>query len=233
MKPLVFISKALDPASPFQQRLVDAGWAVMGTSLLNFQAVGLAHIPACDWIFFYSKRAVRFLLDQHELPPGIRLAAIGPGTARQIRERGYPVHFVGSGHPETTAAQFLQVAAGQRVLFPRAAQSRRSVQQLLAQQLSVIDRVIYRNTIREDFEIPPCAYLVFTSPLNAQAYFQRYAIAPWQRVIAIGPTTAQKLTELGVKNTRTSSAPTEEKLAETVLNWDKMQPWDPNTVKPD
>jgi len=55
---------------------------------------------------------------------------------------------------------------------------------------------------------------VFTSPLNAQAYFARYALLEGQKVVAIGRTTAQAIADLGISNVITAPTPTEEVLAE-------------------
>ncbi len=51
------------------------------------------------------------------------------------------------------------------------------------------------------FKIPISDYLVFTSPMNAQAYYKRYKPRKKQTVFAIGATTAVALLELGIKYT--------------------------------
>ena len=59
--------------------------------------------------------------------------------------------------------------------------------------------------------------LVFTSPMNAQAYFSKHILAEKQRVVAIGQTTAGALRELGIATVEVAASPDERGLAEAVL----------------
>jgi uroporphyrinogen-III synthase len=106
------------------------------------------------------------------------------------------------------------VAQGQKVCFPRAAQSRESIQKTLAHTVTIVDLVVYTNTPRTDFDLPQVQILVFTSPLNAQAYFAKYTPSADQQVLAIGQSTAKALFDLGVKKLQIAPTPSEEVLAE-------------------
>lgn len=217
MDQTVFITREQGPASPFSRRLEAAGWRVRGQSLLQHEAVPFTDVPDCDWTFFYSPRAVRFFLEQLTDRPVVRWAAIGPGTAKALEARGIVPDFVGDGDPDATAAAFLPLAAGQRVLFPRARHSRQSVQRALGDEIISLDLIVYDNRPKADFEAPPCRVLVFTSPLNARAYFGRYPLREGQRVVAIGPSTAVTLSDLGVIFDAVAAEPSEEGLAAAVL----------------
>lgn len=214
----VFISRTLPPDSTFLMKLMAHGCRVHGERLVRFEPVPIAHLPEGEWLFFYSKTGVRFFFQQ--IPPsrieGYRVGALGPGTAAYL-ENYCHVHFAGDGDPLQTAVSFLQLARGQRVVFVRAANSRESIQQLLTGKLIAIDLVVYDNRLRDDFDVPDCEVLVFTSPLNAKAYFSKKKKYGFQKVIAIGDTTREALEALGIRNVHVADAPTEDALADKVL----------------
>ena len=222
MKPRVFISRELALNSIFLQKLRAASYEVLGESLVAFREVPFTLPLETDWVFFYSKKAVQFFLNNAQVVGYLKnrqKAVLGPGTAAALSKRGYNADFVGTGEPETTAEAFGQLATGKRVLFPRAAHSRRSVQQLLEGQMIAQDLVVYHNEPRTDFTLPVCEYLVFTSPLNVQAYMAKYAIAAGQKIVAIGGTTAAALRESGITEWRVADSPSEEDLAMVVLGY--------------
>lgn len=186
----VFITRELEADSVFARKLRAEGYVVSGHSLLQFQAVPFGKLPSCDWIFFYSRQGVAFFFEKNpEIPAGVQWAALGEATATQLGKHIPCVHFTGNGDPLETSLQFLEVAAGKRVLFPRARQSKESIARALAGKIEAIDLIVYDNIQGEPVEIPDCEWLVFTSPLNASAYFSGHIPRPHQKVLAIGKTT--------------------------------------------
>ncbi len=220
VNPKVFISKERSVDSPYLQRLLPANWEFIGFSLLHFEALEFAAPPTTDWVFFYSQRGVHFFLSRQTPDESTRLAAIGKATAEAIRQYGYSVDFIGNGHPEQVATAFEELAYGQLVLFPRARRSRQSIQQLLHEKIDVLDLVIYDNNYRTDFEIPACHYVILTSPMNVEAFFNKYQPLDGQRFIAIGKTTAATLNQFDIHPYKTAEAPTEEALAQCLLAWE-------------
>ncbi len=202
----------------FSTMLSDVKFNVKGQSLIELNALPFDLPTSFDWLFFYSKNAARFFLEQVS-PNNIKssIAAFGPGTAQLLMDKKIPIHFSGSGKPTSTAQDFLKIAHQQKVLFPRAKYSRKSIQNLLKGQIQEIDLIIYDNQIRTDFELKNLDILVFTSPLNALAYFTKYKLLQGQRVIAIGKTTAKELKKLGIQKIEISERPSESSLAELVL----------------
>lgn len=216
----VFISRELKADSIFRTRLEAIGAEVIGQSLIEFAPVVFHGIPPCDWIFFYSKKAVCFFFEGlgEKLLSEIKWAALGRGTAAALSARGITPGFIGTGEPEGVAEAFAIEAAGQRVLFPQARQSRQSVQQLLGDKIQPVSLVVYDNQPRRSFDIPFCRVLVFTSPLNAEAYFGKYTLQPGQSAVAIGETTAATLRRLDVAEVAVAEEPSEEGLAEVVIS---------------
>jgi uroporphyrinogen-III synthase len=215
----VFISRRQTTSSPFYDRMVAAGYEVIAQSLIHFNAMPFSLPTHFDWVFFYSKNAVKYFFEKvsdaevkHK-----RLACIGKGTASTLEQLGYTPDFVGSGHPEEVAEDFYAEAPKSIVLFPQAAYSQQSVQKRLAAKVQTISLVVYKNTPIPAFTIPFCEILVFTSPMNVSAYASHYAIKDNQTCIAIGHTTSQALEEYKVKNIVIATAPSEEKMAEAAL----------------
>lgn len=195
----IFITRDLKQDSPLRRWAAATGNLVTGRSLLDFAAVPFAppgEAPA-DWWFFYSSRAVEFGLVE-KLPESVKLAAIGPGTAKALLGVAGRVDFTGEGSPEEVAAAFGEIAAGATVFFPRALQSRRTVQHLLADKITVLDAICYDNVMVPAAEPVAADVYVFTSPLNVEAYLDHQPLAPAARVIAIGPSTAAALEARGV-----------------------------------
>lgn len=173
-----------------------------GISLIDFSAISFQQVPAADWVFFYSSRGLAFFfagLHHLGLTPDYfpKYATIGKDTARSLRQAGVEPTFIGNGRPNETARDFLPLARGQRVLFPRARHSQQSIQQRIGQELIALDLIVYDNRARTDIAVPFTPYVVLTSPLNAQAYYQLRPPVPQQHFIAIGPTTARAMQALG------------------------------------
>lgn len=212
------ITRDLSESSEFVALLRQAGWQVQGRSLLALSALPLGVIPAADWIFFSSQNAVRFWPAGADMPAAL-LGAIGPATAAALQTAFGRVNFTGVGDPETTARQFKPFAAGKTVLFPGARHSRQSVQQRLGDAVQGIHLPVYDNRPVENPARFEGEVLVFTSPMNVEAYCSKHPLLAQQRLVAIGQTTAAALSERGFSNIRIAPEPTERSLAETVLRW--------------
>lgn len=220
----LFISRHLAPKSNFRTLLEGTNLTIIDKSLIQFHPLPFVQIPSGDWLFFYSKNGVAFFFDRlHQL--GLKSkdlatknwAAIGKGTAESLKQYIPTIDFIGTGAAESTTAAFLKVAAGQRVVFIRAKTSNLSIHKLLEDKVILKDLVVYENTIRSNFTIPFCKYLVFTSSLNVKAYFQKYPLQNGQIFIAIGTPTATTLQNLAVSNIIIAETTTEEGLAEAII----------------
>ncbi len=192
---MLFVSRELRLDSPLRRWAAARGEEVIAQSLLTFAPVGFTAPTQVDWWFYYSSRAVEFA---GAPPENVRLAAIGGSTAAVVLRRTGRVDFCGNGHPEKTAEDFLSVGEGQRVFFPRARQSRLSVQTALVERVEVVDTICYDNR-----PAPPAGAIladtyIFTSPLNVAAYLDHWPLLVGARVLAIGPSTGKELLRRGV-----------------------------------
>ena len=225
----IFISRRIKKGSFFYKKIKEAGHELYGISLLSFRQISFEAIPAVDWIFFYSQKGVHYFLKNIDekkiaLPQQIRWAGFGAMTAQAIEAHGLKCDFTGTGKAKTTAPDFFKIAKNQSVLFPRAKHSKRSVQKLLEGQLEMQDLMVYdnfpkKNIILENFDV-----LIFTSPMNAEAYFGNLPtdevgnkIRKGQRFYAIGQTTAKALNKLGVAKVLVPKNPSMEEIVELLL----------------
>lgn len=217
----IFVSRILKADSPFYKDLPEAQYQVFGLSLIDFKGVEINEVPESDWLFFYSKNAVRYALKNERLNKAIhqrKLATMGKGTASVLQENGINPNFVGSSKPKKTAERLSTVINEESILFLRANNSRQSIQEFLPRNISVDDLVIYENNPKTEFEIPTTDILVFTSPVNAQTYFGKYPLLSSQKVLAIGYTTAKALSNLGIPKVYIAKEPSEKALVELILN---------------
>ena len=217
----IFISRAQSADSVFSKELTRAGYEVHGESLLSFYPIPFTSVPVTDWLFFYSQRGVHFFFEQYAKIGDItsfpyKCAVFGPATADAIRQFNVTPYFTGTGNAVSDSKYFYEVIAGEPVCFVQAKNSQQSVQRIMEDQIEVLNLVVYDNDIREDFSLPYFDILVFTSPMNAQAYFEKYDLKEDQVVIAIGHTTKSALLELGVK-CLVSEFPSELALAKVCL----------------
>lgn len=231
--PKVFISRELSPESIFKMQLEAAGLEVIGESLLQFDPVPFSDVPETDWVFFYSKNAVRFYFEGLQNPEfwkgkqlrqgpprqekPLKYAAYGSGTAGYLqRHHQAKVQFIGSAKPKGTAEALMVMAAGERILFPCAKHSRHSLYKYIRYKTDAIKLVVYDNQVRANFSLPSCDVLVFTSPLNAQAFFDKYPYQSEQKVVAIGHTTGRALKKMGIRKIAIAKKASEQALAEIV-----------------
>ena len=99
--------------------------------------------------------------------------------------------------------------------FPQATNSLQTVQEHSKAYLEEIaNLIVYKNVPLSDFDVPKCDILVFTSPLNAKTYCEKYQIDKTQKIIAIGTTTAKALQSMNYHNVHLPFAADEVSLAD-------------------
>ncbi|MDX6635981.1 MAG: uroporphyrinogen methyltransferase / synthase [Solirubrobacterales bacterium] len=173
-------------------------------------------VAVYDLICLTSPNGVRLLFEAMEAAgldaramAGVTVAAIGPGTARALAERGVladvvPERFVAEGLIE--ALEDEEVAAT-RVLVARAAEARDVLPDALRERGAEVDVVTLYETVREqpqDDEVEAAQnadYVTFTSSSTvtnlSEALGDRFPSAA--RIVSIGPITSETVRARGLE----------------------------------
>jgi uroporphyrinogen III methyltransferase / synthase len=145
--------------------MLDAALAAAGATPIAFPTIDIRLAPdlapldraldAIDrfaWIAFTSANAVEIMFDRLAarglaVPGSVRIAAVGPGTARAVAARGARADFVPSEYLGERLGAELGDVAGRRVLFPRAAQANDALIRVLTARGAVVEDVVVYDTL--------------------------------------------------------------------------------------
>jgi uroporphyrinogen III methyltransferase / synthase len=169
-------------------------------------------IERYDLVCLTSPNGVRFLFDRlaaagrdARVFSGVRVAAIGPGTAAALRDRGLiadivPTRFVAEGLVDALADVPVQ-----RALIARAAQARDVLPEALRQRGAEVDIIALYETVAEPITEPQrqaiaaADYVTFTSSSTVRHFFASAGgdLPRHTRLVSIGPVTSDTLREQG------------------------------------
>ena len=211
-----------DPDDPLVARLRAEGCRVLVWPTLIFTPTrdidtlrsAAARVAEYDWIVFTSGRGVVAFTGLVGDPPAdVRVAAVGPATADELRARGWPVTTVGGGGADALVTRLAQTFSldGARVLFPSASRARPTLQTALGRLGAAIDRVEAYHTrstppdaaaVRRDLSAG-VDVVTFTSP-SAVRSLSRALRDDWPEalstsgIVTIGDTTAGAARDAGL-----------------------------------
>ncbi|MDT0632707.1 uroporphyrinogen-III synthase [Rubrivirga litoralis] len=175
------------------------------------------------WVVFTSAVGVRFgwaaVREAGGLPAGIRVAAIGSGTAEALEAAGSPVDFVPREALGDVLIEELPLAEGDRVVLLRSDIGREAIATGLAARGAVVEDVTAYRTVSEADPAAAAAALAqtpdaitFTSPSTVRGFLGALTAppespAPPERpldlggaaLVAIGPVTAEALAPFGLE----------------------------------
>jgi len=176
-----------------------------------------------DWILFTSVNGVKYFFERLHFAKrdarhlkGIKIGAIGPGTAAALMDMGtnpdlVPDQYMAEGVVEKLEESLLD---GKRVLLPRTVIARDYIPKKLKKLGAVVDVVEAYQTVQPEysqdhlvklFKDGTIDMITFTSPStvdNFLALFEGRSIIKEilkAKVACIGPITAQRATEKGLK----------------------------------
>jgi len=224
MKKKAFITRTLTDKNVFKTALEAQGFTTEGASMVKFSGLDFKMDKPCDWLFFYSKTAVKYFF-QKVKPEQIKdkkIATFGSSTAKALETHGLKADFHGKGDSTAVAKQFLEMAKGKTIAFPRADNSLKSIQKKIANKTNILDIPVYTNVPKDATQASDAEFLCFTSPLNAKTYFENHAPKDNQKLIAIGNTTGQTLVTLTKNKVYISDITSEENLAKMVNRVDLL-----------
>ena len=177
----------------------------------------LQRIAEFDWIVFASRHAAAPVLAQLPTPPaGLKVAVVGTATAQVLRQRGWPVDLVpdDANNAGALIAAFAPVTtAGMRVLYPASSRALPTIAKGLAQLGATVTQVeAYQTDASAALDVADCRAWIERNEIGAVTFASPSAVVELERAlgredfaklltnataVAIGPTTARVLTELG------------------------------------
>lgn len=215
----IFISRKLANDSPFISLIQNENCRIIDQSLIQTTQIRYSYTPQTAWIFFTSKNAIDYFFAQSpNLPEKVKYGVISSASANHLLNHNIKADFIGEGiNLLNIAKDFREILQNESVLFPQAIDSYQTIQKQLAFTNTCNNLYVYKTIIKNDFELPYSDILIFTSPSNVIAYYNKYKFDPRQLVIAIGTTTKFKLNEFNVVNVLTPNSFDENGLLELVL----------------
>jgi uroporphyrinogen-III synthase len=115
----------------------------------------LRRLDRFDWVVFTSANGVRFFAERlaavgpRGLPLGIRVAAVGPATARAAADRGLPTHAMPGEFTGAAVPAAMGHLAGSAVLLPRADIGREEAGAALRAAGATVTEVTVYHTVPE------------------------------------------------------------------------------------
>jgi uroporphyrinogen III methyltransferase / synthase len=211
---VVAVTRARAQASGLADRLRELGAEVLETPVIRIEP---RQVPAPDpaayaLVCFTSPNGVRLFFDalrgDARTLAGVNVAAIGPGTAAELREQGIradlvPERFVAEGLLEELDAEPLE---GRRVLVARAAEARDTLPEGLRDRGADVDVLALYDTVAEPLTdgqlmaLEEATYVTFTSSSTVRFFLEGGGRLPdGARAVSIGPVTSATLREYGIE----------------------------------
>ncbi|MGJ8671712.1 uroporphyrinogen-III C-methyltransferase [Rubritalea sp.] len=223
----VVVTRTRSQASELSKQLTELGAEVLEIPTIKIEhpddrqefADGVGQVHTYDWLVFSSPNGVeRFfdaffkVYDDARSIGGVKIAAVGPGTAKKVNEYRLAVDLI----PETFVAEGLVKAfseneniENQTVLWVRGAEARDTIQTGLAALGSIVDECIAYKTVPEfddpngakgRFEEKGADVVTFVSSSAAKHFFALNMPFPENcKVASIGPVTSATLEVIGKK----------------------------------
>jgi uroporphyrinogen-III synthase len=213
----ILITKSKDDKGALYDYCISQNIAIRYHSFLTFKQVNISETTTSDVLFFSSKRAVDYFLQQTKISENTTVACIGESTKIHLQSKGIPVHFVGknAGQPEVISQELAAWLGDRTITVVLAKESKKSIlTQLNSSKIScyiVYETIINSKIIEQQFDC-----IVFTSPSNAEGFLKENTISETTKVIAWGETTKRCLMEHQLEVWKTLKSASEEELIEIV-----------------
>jgi len=221
----IVVTRARTQASELSHRLRSLGADVIEVPAIRIEpldpaplGIALDAIAGYRWILFTSRNAVAIVWDalrrrgaDARALAGVRICAVGPGTAAELMARGInadviPERFVGEGVAEALSGEMVQ---GTRVLFPKAAGARERLPDSLREKGAQVDEIaIYRSvpdgegaaTLRDALARGEIDFVTYTSSSTVKHFVEAVGLDQARRArgASIGPITTATARELGL-----------------------------------
>lgn len=203
----VAVTRARAQASGLASRLRALGAEVVEAPAIRIRplAGGPLDVSGYDLVCLTSPNAVGLLFDRlrdaRDLA-GATVAAIGPDTARALREHGVAADIVGERFVAEGLVEALSGVEVRRALIARAAEARDVLPDALRARGAEVDVVALYETVaevlseREREAARAADYVTFTSSSTVRFFLDAIGtVGPQARLVSIGPVTSATLRE--------------------------------------
>jgi len=228
----ILITRAAEDAAEWVAQLVAVGAApvvlpCLATELIDDAATRSALARAvrmADWLVFSSSRGVTAFASLHDaaLPPRVSVAAVGPATARECRERLGRTPLVPAEQTAAGLGRHLATLLGdtnsgspRQVVMVGADGGRTDAADELTAAGAVVSRVdVYRTVpvpsaaTKRDLAADGVEAVWLASPSAVQGLLNCALVPRTTRVITIGPTTSAAAAAAGLRVSAESAEPT-------------------------
>uniref|UniRef100_A0A7C3WD26 uroporphyrinogen-III C-methyltransferase n=1 Tax=Fundidesulfovibrio putealis TaxID=270496 RepID=A0A7C3WD26_9BACT len=225
----VVVTRSREQASGLVQKLTDLGACAWEFPTIQVRPLAdtapvreaVSRLGCYDWLVFTSVNGVKYFwneltamgFDSRALG-GLRVAAIGPATAKALEAKGIRADFVPDKYvAESVVAGLLELQiGGKRVLIPRAREAREVLPEELARAGATVEVLpVYETTLAEQdpdemigaIEAGEIHCLTFTSSSTVDNFFKMIPaerLAPLRAslvIASIGPITTSTLAKHG------------------------------------
>lgn len=210
----IAVTRARAQASELAARLRSLGARVIEAPAIRIEPIegpvpdpgryDLVCLTSPNGVALLFERLARAGLDARVLA-GARVAAIGPGTAQALEQRGIradvvPERFIAEGLVEALAELPVK-----RALIARASEARDVLPDALRARGAEVDVLALYETVAEPLterqrgEVATADYVTFTSSSTVRFFFEAMdgGLPAHTRLVSIGPVTSQALRERG------------------------------------
>jgi uroporphyrinogen-III synthase len=247
----VLITRPAGAVDPLIERLAALGAVPLPfpTTTIRVDEQELARLDRClqelhhyDWLVFTSQNAVHLFFERYERVYAgggalaqLRLAAVGPATARSLEAHGAHVEVIPDEYRGDAIAGEMGDLAGKRVLLPRAHGARAALVEELSRSGASVDEILLYRSVTNNSEALDWVelergvdYITFTSASTVHAFFEllgerRAGILSGAVLACIGPVTAAALQEYGAAMVLVAQEYTIEGLLQAMLAYEKKR----------
>lgn len=196
----VFVSKTFRDKDYLPKALARLGFTLEAKSLIEFKEIKIELLPVSEWVFFSSKHAVKYFFRQKPALGKVKFGCISKQTAAELRQFGHRADFIGQNtDTKFIGKQFASVAGNAKVLFPVAKESMQSIQSQLTKKDNAINLPVYQTIKHPQVIDTATNIVVFTSPSNVDAFFEKNKWQSHYKAVAMGDATESALLRKSVK----------------------------------
>lgn len=217
----ILVTREKQAAAQFAEVIIASNGVAIQTPLLQINCMLLDKqiknklmTQQYEWIFFTSKNGVDCLFEQDMSLTDVKIAAVGPKTAKAVEDCGYEVAFVPSiFNAEVMAQEFLEMHNhSDEILLVRGTQASNILIDAFTKADLTFECVeIYKTrtnisekaNLQQKLRTEQLDFITFTSPSTIDAFISltnHYPINPNTVIVCIGTTTENKAIDAGFSN---------------------------------